>query len=81
MAQKLVCNIIRESIMKTFKSIREASKMPKGDHVFAKKVGKVNVMVHQDKKGFTTYIDGDKLDTYRSQKEAEKMGVAFAKEM
>jgi len=55
--------------------------MPAGDHVFSKKVNKVNVMVHKDTKGFTAYIDGDKLDTYRSQKEAEKMGVAFAKEM
>jgi len=67
--------------MKTFKNIREAKKMPAGDHVFSKKVNKVNVMVHKDTKGFTAYIDGDKLDTYRSQKEAEKMGVAFAKEM
>jgi len=55
--------------------------MPKGDHVFSKKVKSHTVMVHKDTKGFTTYIDGDKLDTYRSQKEAEKMGVAFAKEM
>jgi predicted transcriptional regulator len=55
--------------------------MPPGDHVFDKKVGKVHVMVHKDNKGFTVYIDGEKLDTYRSQKEAEKMGVTFAKEM
>jgi predicted transcriptional regulator len=55
--------------------------MPPGNHVFSKKVNKTTVMVHQDKKGFTVYIDGEKLDTYRSQKEAEKMGVAFAKEM
>ena len=66
--------------MKTFKQIRE-KKMPKGDHLFSKKVKSHTVMVHKDTKGFTTYIDGDKLDTYRSQKEAEKMGVAFAKEM
>jgi len=66
--------------MKTFKQIRE-KKMPPGNHVFTKKVNKTTVMVHQDKKGFTVYIDGEKLDTYRSQKEAEKMGVAFAKEM
>mgnify|MGYP000061614350 CR=1 FL=1 len=67
--------------MKTFKSIREKKKMPPGDHVFSKKINKHTVMVHKDKKGFTTYIDGDKLDSYRSQKEAENMGVAFAKEM
>lgn len=67
--------------MKTFSQIREAKKMPQGDHVFDAKVGKVKVMVHKDKKGYTVYVDGDKLDTYRSQKEAEKMGVAFAKEL
>ena len=66
--------------MKTFKEIRE-KKMPKGDHVFSKKVNRHNVMVHKDNKGFSVFIDGDKLDTYRSQKEAEKMGIAFAKEM
>lgn len=68
--------------MKTFKQIREAkSKMPAGEHVFDKKVNGHTVMVHKDNKGFSVYIDGDKLDTYRSQKEAEKMGVEFAKEM
>ena len=66
--------------MKSFKNIRE-KKMPAGEHVFSKKVNKHSVMVHQDKKGFSVYIDGDKLDTYRTQKEAEKMGVTFAKEM
>jgi len=55
--------------------------MPAGEHVFQKKVSKHTVMVHKDNKGFSVYIDGDKLDTYRSQKEAEKMGVMFAKEM
>ena len=68
--------------MISFKEIREAkTKMPPGEHVFDTKVGKVKVMVHKDAKGFTVFIDGEKLDTYRSQKEAEKMGVAFAKEM
>jgi hypothetical protein len=70
--------------MKTFKDIRESKSkggMPSGEHVFNKKVNKHSVMVHKDNKGFTVYIDGDKLDTYKSQKEAEKMGVEFAKEM
>ena len=66
--------------MKSFKNIRE-KKMPSGDHVFQKKVNKHTVMIHKDNKGFSVYIDGDKLDTYRSQKEAEKMGLTFAKEM
>ena len=49
--------------------------------MFSKKVGKVMVSVKKDNKGFSVFIDGDKLDTYRSQREAEKMGVEFAKEM
>ena len=65
--------------MKLFSEIR--NKMPAGEHVFSKTVKRHKVMIHKDKKGFSVYIDGDKLDTYRSQKEAEKMGVAFAKEM
>jgi hypothetical protein len=65
--------------MKTFQQIRE-KKMPAGEHVFDKKINGHTVMVHKDKKGFSVYIDGDKLDTFKSQKEAEKAGIAFAKE-
>jgi hypothetical protein len=67
--------------MKSFKQIRESKIMPAGEHVYSKKVNKHTVMVHKDKKGFAVYIDGEKLDTYKSQKEAEKMGTSFAKEM
>lgn len=67
--------------MKSFAQLREAKKEPKGDKVFSKKVGKVKVTVYQEGKGFCAYIDGDKLDTYRSQKEAERMAVEFAKEI
>lgn len=68
--------------MKSFTDIREKkTKMPPGDHVSSKRVNKHTVMIHKDKKGFVVYIDGDKLDTYKSQREAEKFGVAFAKEM
>lgn len=68
--------------MKTFRMLREANKkMPPGEHVFDKRVNKHTVMVHKNKKGYTVYIDGDELDTYKTQKEAEKMGTAFAKEM
>jgi len=72
--------------MKKFSTIREAKKnAPKfplrGDKVSSKKVGKVSVAVYKGKGGFTAYIDGDKLDTYRSQKEAEAMSTEFAKEV
>lgn len=66
--------------MKTFKELREST-MPKGDHVFKKKVDGTNVMIHKDSKGFTVYIDGEKLDTYKSEEQAKKMGIAFAQEL
>jgi hypothetical protein len=68
--------------MKLFSQIREkTNRMPPGEHVFDKKVGKVSVMVHKTKKGFVTYVDGDMLDTYKSKSEAERMGIQFAKEL
>jgi hypothetical protein len=38
-------------------------------------------MVHKTDKGFVVYVDGDKLDTYRSKSEAQRMGIQFAKEL
>ena len=34
----------------------------------------------KEPKGFCVYIDGDKLDVYKSQKEAEKAGMTFLKQ-
>lgn len=66
-----------------FKQLREKKlrSMPPGQHVFDKKVKNVTVMIHKDVKGYTTYIDGDKLDTFRSRREAQKAGMEFAKEL
>lgn len=68
--------------MQTFSELREAMKkgMPPGQHVFDKKVKGIMVMVHKEKGKFVTYVDGDKLDTYRTQKEAEKAGMEFVKQ-
>jgi hypothetical protein len=67
--------------MKKFQDIREKrAKMPPGEHVFDKKVNRHTVMVHKNKGKFDVFIDGDKLDTFKTQKEAEKAGIAFAKE-
>lgn len=68
--------------MRTFKELREKVETAKAkDSSFSKKIGKVNVLVKKEKSGYTVYIDGDKLDTYSSAAEANKMGVAFAKEL
>jgi hypothetical protein len=45
-----------------------------------KKIGKYHLMIHKDKGVFVVYIDGEKLDSYKSQKEAEKMGSEFIKQ-
>lgn len=66
--------------MKTFQELREARK-PEGDVVFNKKIMKVPVKIVKGKKGFTAYVDGDMLDTFRSQREAEKAAETIIKEL
>ena len=56
--------------MKTFFSLREAVK-PKGKIVFKKKMNRIDV----------AYVDGDKLDSYKNQKDAEKAISATIKEL
>jgi len=66
----------------SFKTIRErVNKMPPGEHVSDKKVGKYKLMVHKHRGKYDVYVDGDKLDTYRSQREAERMGNDFIKQL
>lgn len=67
--------------MKTFSQIRElAGRKPQGQMVFNKKIKGVKVMVHKERNGFVAYIDGDRLDVYRSQREAEKAATEFMKQ-
>ena len=67
--------------MKSFAELREATKVNRGmspgkplqgEIVFKKKMGKYPVAINKDKDGFHTYIDGDLLDTFRSQADAMK---------
>jgi hypothetical protein len=79
--------------MKTFKilktSLQELKlsfKTPKGETLITSfDIGKKpnTADVHVTKKGsiFTVYVDGDKLDTYSSEKEAVKSAKDFAKLM
>jgi hypothetical protein len=57
--------------MKTFSELRE-KKSPKGEVVFNKKMGKYPVKIFKDEKGYMAFIDGDLLDTYRSESDAKK---------
>jgi hypothetical protein len=66
--------------MKTFRDIREAS-APKGDVVFDKKINRVPVKITKTSKGFVLHVDGDMLDTFKSQSEAEKTAQTVIKEL
>ena len=67
--------------MLTFKQLTEkVRKMPHGEHVYDKKIGKNRLMIHKQSGKFVVYIDGEKLDSYRTQREAEKMGKEFVKQ-
>ena len=64
--------------MKYFTELRK--KMPPGEHIKDFKVDRVPVMIHKDKGKFIAYVDGDKLDAYRTQAEAEKAATQFVKQ-
>ena len=60
--------------MKSFAELREAAK-PKtfgGQQVFSKKMGKYPVVINKDNKGYSAFIDGDFLDTFKSESDAMK---------
>ena len=67
--------------MKTFFAIRELTgRKPEGKKVFDKKMKGIRVIIHKERNGFVAYIDGDRLDVYRSQREAEKAASEFMKQ-
>ena len=67
--------------MKTFLELRELTgRRPEGKMVFNKKIKGVKVIIHKERSGFVAYIDGDRLDVYKSQKEAEKAANEFMKQ-
>ena len=67
--------------MKTFVQLRElAGRKPSGQVVFDKRIDRVPVKITKETNRFVAYIDGDRLDAYRTQKEAEKMAAEFVKQ-
>ena len=64
--------------MKTFNDLRELTgRKPEGQLLVNKKMGRIQVQVYKERNGFVTYIDGDRLDSYRSKQEAEKAAKEF----
>ena len=67
--------------MRTFFELRElAGRKPEGKIVYNKKIGKIPVKIHKERNGFVAYIDGDRLDLYKTQPEAEKAAKEFMKQ-
>ena len=66
--------------MKTFDQIRELTgRKPVGQLMVNKKIGRIQVMVYKDRNQYIAYVDGDRLDAYRSKAEAEKAATEFIK--
>jgi len=65
----------------TFAELKEKlGRHPSGEMVFDKKIDRIPVMIHKEKAGFVVYIDGDRLDAYKTQPQAEKMAKEFVKQ-
>ena len=71
--------------MKTYRDILSELKgrKPKGDVVFQKKIKRIPVLITKEKGTlpFVVYIDGDRLDAFKSQKDAEKSAMKVIKEL
>lgn len=66
--------------MKSFLQIRELTgRKPEGQKVVDKRVGRIKIVVHKERNGYVAYVDGDRLDSYRSKNEAEKAATEFVK--
>jgi hypothetical protein len=63
--------------VKTFKHLRES----KDKIVFNKKMSKYPVVITKTDKGFHLSIDGDSVDTFKSQKEAESTAKQVLKDL
>jgi hypothetical protein len=56
--------------MKTLSEIRKQK--PSGEEVYSDTKNKMKVKILKDKKGYTAYVDGDRLDTFRSEGDAKR---------
>jgi glycine cleavage system protein P-like pyridoxal-binding family len=68
--------------MKTFQELKEKlGRHPSGQMVFNKKIKNIPVMIHKETSGFVVYIDGDRLDSYKTQKQAEQSAVQIVSQL
>ena len=67
--------------MITFKSLKEKlDRVPSGTKIFSKKIKGIPVSLYKYTSGFVVYIDGDRLESYKTQREAERMATEFIKQ-
>lgn len=66
--------------MKSYFQLRELTgRRPEGQLVVNKKLGRIQVMIYKERNGFVAYVDGDRLDRYRTKQEAEKAATEIIK--
>lgn len=65
--------------MKTFAEMR--NRRPQGETVWSKKYKRIKTEVQKTKKGFVAVIDGDILDTFRTERDAVKSIETAIKEL
>ena len=67
--------------MLSFKQLRELTgRKPGGQVVLNKKIDRIPVKITKELNKFVVYIDGDRLDAYRTKQQAEKMAKEFVKQ-
>ena len=70
--------------MKTYSELLEAIKKPDGKKVFDKKIKRIPVQVYKERmrtNPFVAYVDGDRLDAFRTEKDAVKAAETVIKEL
>ena len=72
---------MQTKVSKLTLELRELTgRKPQGKVVFDKKIQRIPVKIHKERTGFVAYVDGDRLDVYRSQREAEKAATEVIKQ-
>lgn len=68
--------------MKTFSEIRKKHAGPSGDAVLNKKLNGIKVQIFKDKgNSFVAWVDGDRLDSFKTKQDAEKAVKAVIREL
>lgn len=64
-----------------FGHLRELSgRKPEGDVISNFRVDRIPVQIRKDRFGFTVFVDGDRLDRYSSQSQANRAAKQFVKQ-